>query len=212
MEQEWIDWISRSCPKSQLAINLATKFHDDQLDNLGVPYIKYVRDVVHRVCSFGEDTIIVGLLHHSVKYEKISLDEIEEKFGSNVRIGVEHITQRVDEDYLGEFLPRAVKNQSSKSVAIAMSSTNLTKLQWCADKKVQNEMEKMHSTALRFLGISEGLIQAKDISFMRCPWFRGWLPRGGWQVEERTTKVIKSSQRSSVPSAQELYLRRPIEL
>jgi hypothetical protein len=28
MEQEWIDWISRSNPKSQLAINLATKLHD----------------------------------------------------------------------------------------------------------------------------------------------------------------------------------------
>jgi len=212
MKQEWIDWISRSNPKSQLAINLATKLHDGQVDNLGVPYIKYVRDVVHRVCSFGEETIIVGLLHDSVKHEKITFDEIEKKFGSDVRIGVEHITQRVGEDYLEEFLPRVVKNQSSKSVAIAIGSTNLKKLQWYVDKKIQNEMEEKYSSSLRFMGISESLIKAKDITFIRCPWFRGWLPGGGRQVEEKTTKVDKFGQRSRGPSSEELYMRRPIEL
>ena len=212
MKQEWIDWISRSNPKSQLAIKLAAKLHSGQADEMGNPYIKYIRDIADRVCSFGEDTIIIALLHDSVKYEKITLDKIEEKFGSYVRSGVDHMTQREDENYLEDFLPRALEHPASKSVAIAICATNLSKLHLYTGENFQYEMDNKYSSALRLLGISEGLIEARDISFIRCPWFRGWLPKGGWKVEEKTTKVDKVGQRSPGPSSEELYMRRPIEI
>lgn len=120
-------WISGANERLSSAVNLAEKIHEGQFDKLGIPYINHVKEVADRVSEYGEDYIIVGLLHDSVEDTDITLEDIEAKFGRAIRDGVDGMTKREGEDYFDDYLPRVTLNELSRRVKVADSSHNLSK-------------------------------------------------------------------------------------
>ena len=105
------NWMSRASERLKSAVELAEKLHEGQVDKLGIPYIVHVQDVAYRVSGLGEDYIIVGLLHDSVEDTDITLEVIEEKFGKDVRDGVDGMAKKIGEDYFDDYLPRVASNK-----------------------------------------------------------------------------------------------------
>ena len=140
------------------ADKLAEKLHEGQTDKLGNPYIDHVRDVADRVSSLGENYAIVGLLHDSVEDTDITLEEIEEKFGKDVRDGVDGMTKREGEDYFDDYLPRVASNEISRNVKIADSSHNLSKNHLLKDPELRGKLKQKYTSVLQFLGGSFGTV------------------------------------------------------
>lgn len=59
------------------AIEFATRAHDGQTDQQGVPYILHVLRVGARLHEFGDAAVIAGLLHDVVEDTHHSLDDLK---------------------------------------------------------------------------------------------------------------------------------------
>jgi len=117
------------------------------------------------VSSLGETYAIVGLLHDAVEDTEITIEEIEKLFGKEVRGGVEGMTKKVGEDYFTDYLPRVLTNPISTNVKIADSTHNLSRTPLIKDLSTRERLVKKYTTVLRFLGVSEEMIESRSIYF-----------------------------------------------
>ena len=82
------------------AIDFAMEKHQGQLDKAGKPYFGHVLRVALSVAS-NEDTpddenyFIVALLHDVVEDCKVSLEEIEQRWGKVVADAVDSLSRRI---------------------------------------------------------------------------------------------------------------------
>ena len=79
----------------------AERYHADQTDKLGVPYIAHVADVAARVSDRGAVIEAIAWLHDLVEDSDVSLDAIAETFGARIAAGVDALTRREGEGYFG---------------------------------------------------------------------------------------------------------------
>jgi hypothetical protein len=94
--------------KMRAALEFAAQCHAGVLDKGGVPYICHPFQVALGVYHLGEDAFIAGVLHdvyedckgQVVNGEVVSLELIEDKFGSNVREIVDSVSRRPQETYM----------------------------------------------------------------------------------------------------------------
>jgi GTP pyrophosphokinase len=104
--------------KIKEAYLLADKMHKDQLRKSGEPYIIHPLSVAKILADYkvGPETLEAALLHDVVEDTSISLEEIEEKFGSGVAILVDGVTKisRI------KFSPKA-QAENVQKMLIAMS-------------------------------------------------------------------------------------------
>lgn len=94
------------------AYNFARERHEGQFRKSGEPYIHHLIEVAYILSELhaGPITIVAGLLHDVVEDTDTSLDEIEEKFGVDVRKLVDALTKiqrmklshRKEEEFVAE--------------------------------------------------------------------------------------------------------------
>ncbi len=106
------------------AIMLAAKVHDGQCDKAGEPYILHPLRVMLEMET--EAQRIVAILHDAVEDSAdVSLEDIAEKFGDEVRDAVDAMTRRDGEAYL-DFVSRAKRNPVARRVKLADVADNLS--------------------------------------------------------------------------------------
>lgn len=82
------------------AIAFAAEAHRLQRDKNGQPYILHPLRVMYAVLEKGlpETYAVVAVLHDTVEDTEVNLEEIEGRFGSVVRQGVDAVSRRRDPD------------------------------------------------------------------------------------------------------------------
>jgi (p)ppGpp synthase/HD superfamily hydrolase len=114
------------------AIDFAVSKHAGQVDKSGKPYIGHVFAVALRLADEVDDAIIAGLLHDTVEDTDTTLDEIEEKFGADVRYAVDSVTRREPstgwpkKELYRDFVSRAIADSIGKRVKIADLTDNMS--------------------------------------------------------------------------------------
>jgi len=88
--------------KTKEAFELGAEMHAGQTRRSGEPYFTHLIAVAHILADYGgdADTIIVALLHDALEDTSLSEDEIEERFGANVRRMIDALTKLDDADLL----------------------------------------------------------------------------------------------------------------
>lgn len=82
------------------AISFAADAHRHQHDKNGDPYILHPLRVMQKVLDKGlpQTYAVVAVLHDVVEDCNVNLEEIEDRFGSTVRRGVDAMTRRKNPD------------------------------------------------------------------------------------------------------------------
>lgn len=82
-------------PLIRSAYELAEKCHDGQFRDSGEPYIMHPLNVANILAELNMDdtTIMAGLLHDVVEDTNITLDQIAEKYGSDMKILIDGVTK-----------------------------------------------------------------------------------------------------------------------
>lgn len=98
--------------KIEEAFEFAKKAHEGQFRKSGEPYYHHLLEVAYILAQLqcGPSTIIAGLLHDTVEDTDVTLDDIEAKFGTDVRNIVDSLTKiqrlklshRKEEDFVAE--------------------------------------------------------------------------------------------------------------
>lgn len=115
--------------KIELARIIATGAHYGQVDKGGSPYIGHPSSVASMVDEGVEE--IVAWLHDTVEDTNITLSDIEELFGKEVRDAVDAITRRKGEDR-SVYLKRVKDNPIAKNVKVAdlMHNSDLGRIKY----------------------------------------------------------------------------------
>ncbi|OCA86250.1 bifunctional (p)ppGpp synthetase/guanosine-3',5'-bis(diphosphate) 3'-pyrophosphohydrolase [Pradoshia sp. D12] len=100
-----------------LAIELAKKYHKDQFDKGGNPYINHPLAVMNRLDTAEEK--IVGVLHDIIEDTELTFDDLREYgFSEKIIAGIDSVTRREGEER-GAFIYRAKLNELGRTVKIA---------------------------------------------------------------------------------------------
>lgn len=102
------------------AISIATEAHSGQFDKSGFPYIAHPFRVMLRLQEDGvsETLLVAAILHDTVEDTHITLDLIDDHFGSEVRHIVDAVTRR-DETYM-DFIKR-IKKSGPEAVSLKLA-------------------------------------------------------------------------------------------
>lgn len=98
-----------------MAYEFAKKAHEGQKDRSGNDYITHPVWVANHLMD--TNLKVVAYLHDVVEDSDITLDEIENNFGLDIRNSIDSLTKRKDEDYLG-YIERLMKDPIAKEVKI----------------------------------------------------------------------------------------------
>ena len=112
-----------------LAEQVATKAHEGQTRWDGTPYIAHPARVAKWLENQGYPKIyqIVGWLHDTVEDTGLLYEEIQDKFGPEVKKAVQCLTHDEDESYT-EYIMRVRTNKIASAVKIADLNDNLRDL------------------------------------------------------------------------------------
>ncbi len=106
------------------AITLATTAHEGQKRKSGEPYIIHPLSVASTLIDWGMDgdSVIAGILHDTVEDTDVTLETIENNFGSDVAFLVDGVTKvsqaRAGMQDLNEYLPQTKDNLSKLLIAV----------------------------------------------------------------------------------------------
>lgn len=106
------------------AISMATTAHKGQKRKSGEPYITHPLSVAGTLVEWGMDidSVIAGVLHDTVEDTELTLEEIENIFGSDIAFLVDGVTKvsqaRSGMNDLAEYLPQTKDNLSKLLIAI----------------------------------------------------------------------------------------------
>lgn len=137
------------------AIQLAVEAHEGDTDTAGATYIRHPLRLMGQMDT--EQERIVAVLHDVVEDSERELEEIEEKFGREVRDAVDALTKDQDDDvdYLDEYIPNIESNPLARKVKRADLRDNLdvTRLTEIDDDMVDN-IQKYHKS-LQYLEVEK---------------------------------------------------------
>lgn len=133
------------------AIQLAVEAHAGDTDKAGETYIRHPLRLMQQMET--ETERVVAVLHDVVEDTEYDLDDIEHKFGTEVRDAVDAVTKRDGEDYEG-LIDRAAANSIARSVKIADLEDNMdiTRLD-TVDSEIGERLEKYHQSWERLRSI-----------------------------------------------------------
>lgn len=102
----------------ELAQEIAMEVHSGQVDKAGASYYRHAFAVGGAVESVGG--AIVGYLHDTVEDQpdRITLDEIEEMFGVEIRNSVDAITHRKGRETYKEYIERCAADKYAREAKI----------------------------------------------------------------------------------------------
>jgi len=100
----------------------AKERHFGQFDRAGVPYIEHPRAVAAKVDTDTEK--VVAFLHDTVEDTNTTLDEIRNKFGTEVADAVECLTHKKGVPYM-EYVKGIKTNDLARRVKLADLSHNM---------------------------------------------------------------------------------------
>ena len=117
---------------------LATKWHAQQKDKAGLPYITHPQRVAARLDTPQEQ--VVGWLHDTVEDTGLTLDEITERFGSATAEAVDAISRREGESWEA-YLCRVKANPMARRVKISdlIDNSNLARIPCIAMRDVERQ-------------------------------------------------------------------------
>ena len=131
----------------EAAIALAVRAHTGQMDEDGFPHIVHCMEVFHRVQVVfeehefrgypatkytQEEILIASILHDTVEDTPVTLDQIEQEFGKNVREIVDSVSRRVDsvdgsKEFYRDFIYRCKANAGGLIVKYADLTHNYSR-------------------------------------------------------------------------------------
>ncbi len=167
------------------AIELATKAHAGQKRKSGEPYIIHPIAVAATLIEWGMDvdSVIAGVLHDTVEDTDVTLEQIENNFGSDVAFLVDGVTKvsqaRAGMQDLDKYLPQTKDNLSKLLIAVGQDVRviiikladrlhNLQTLQHMpADKqrKIARESLEVFGPMADRLGMGRVRMQIEELAF-----------------------------------------------
>lgn len=106
----------------ELAKRFAAKAHEGQKDKAGEPYINHPTKVAGMVDTYEEK--IVAYLHDTVEDTDVTIEKIEELFGTKVAGAVSCLTHKKQKDYY-EYIESLFGNKTAIKVKIADLTHNM---------------------------------------------------------------------------------------
>lgn len=107
----------------ELAITIAAKAHDNQVDKSGEPYILHPLRVMQ--AGKTDEERIVGMLHDVIEDTSVTAEDLlDSGFSQSIVDAVLALTRRGDESY-SQFIDRAAMNPLAKAVKIADLMDNM---------------------------------------------------------------------------------------
>ena len=127
---------------------LATKAHEGQIDNAGLPDITPPERVASRMEN--PEAQVIGCLHDTVEDTPITLRDIEATFGPETAAAVDAISRRDGEPW-SDYLERVAANPMARQVKISdlIDNSNLSRIPHVTLKDV--ERQKKYNKALKKL-------------------------------------------------------------
>jgi RelA/SpoT family (p)ppGpp synthetase len=167
------------------AVDLATTAHKGQKRKSGEPYIIHPLAVAGTLIDWGMDidSVIAGILHDTVEDTHVTLEELENLFGSDVAFLVDGVTKvsqaRAGMQDLAEYLPQTKDNLSKLLIAVGQDVRviiikladrlhNLQTLQHMpAEKqtKISRESLEVFAPMADRLGMGRVRMQIEEIAF-----------------------------------------------
>jgi len=154
----------------EAAIALAVRAHTGQMDEDGFPHIVHCMEVFHRVQVVfeehefrgypatkytQEEILIASILHDTVEDSPITLDQIEEEFGKNVRDIVDSVSRRVESDgskeFYRDFIYRAKENAGGLIIKYADLTHNYSRSVKIKKASWRNKLQYKYGIALTVL-------------------------------------------------------------
>ena len=117
------------------AYSFAKEMHKDQKRKSGEPYLQHLIETAYTLASLqaGPHTIAAGFLHDVVEDCNVTLDEIETRFGKDIRTLVDAVTKiqqmklnRIDEEEFEAEGHRKIFIAMAKDIRVIMVKTRTT--------------------------------------------------------------------------------------
>lgn len=102
--------------KTKLALSIATKAHEGQVDKGGLPYILHPIHLAKEMDE--EDACIVALLHDVVEDSPVTFEDLSPHFSPTILKALRLLTHREDEAY-ADYIKRLKTNPLAKKVKLA---------------------------------------------------------------------------------------------
>ena len=160
------------------AREFAIKAHAAQVDKLGYPYAAHVIHIGNTLAPYGPEAEATGYLHDVVEDCRVSLNDIEARFGSVVRASVDAMTKRPSEDYHEAYLGRLLDDPIGPLAKYADSRHNFGKIHLLHDPAARERLTAKYIAVFRKLEAAQpalldwGPIPA--LTFVKG----GWVPNG----------------------------------
>lgn len=132
----------------------------------GEPYLWHVLDVARRVRPLGPACEIVAVLHDTVEDTGTTLEEIEARFGREIRDGVDAMSKREGEDFFEDYMARVVMNPIAQVVKFSDSTDNLSRVGGIPDPVTRQKKEAKYR---RVLSMLEDILPPETIGTIRTP-------------------------------------------
>ncbi len=110
------------------AISLAAEAHEGQYRWDGSPYITHPLRVMEAIGYASDSFATAAVLHDTVEDTFVTLDQIKDNFGEEVREIVDCLTKRENETYRN-FILRCKKNKGATRIKIRDIEDNLRDLE-----------------------------------------------------------------------------------
>ncbi len=138
------------------AYGFAAGHHRSQTDKSGQPYVRHCIRVAFAVKDLGPEYELVGLFHDIVEDTDCTLDQVRAGWGDVVAAGVEAMTVREGEDYLGQYIPRVLSNDHARAVKLADARDNLGRNDEIPDPEKRAQLREKYNRVILLLEKAAG--------------------------------------------------------
>lgn len=163
------------------AYEYALSKHSNQIRKSGEPYVQHLIETAYTLARFqsGPNTIAAGFLHDVVEDCDVTLEEIEEQFGSDIESLVDAVT-KLQKLQLNRIDPREFEAEGHRKIFIAMAKDirviiikladrlhNMRTLEWLKPERqlaIARETLEVYAPIAHRLGINKIKSELEDLS------------------------------------------------
>ncbi len=163
------------------AYEFALSNHSDQIRKSGEPYVQHLIETAYTLARLqsGPNTIAAGFLHDVVEDCDVTLEEIEELFGSDIESLVDAVT-KLQKLQLNRIDPREFEAEGHRKIFIAMAKDirviiikladrlhNMRTLEWLKPERqlaIARETLEVYAPIAHRLGINKIKSELEDLS------------------------------------------------
>ncbi|MBS6441534.1 MAG: bifunctional (p)ppGpp synthetase/guanosine-3',5'-bis(diphosphate) 3'-pyrophosphohydrolase [Coprobacillus sp.] len=163
------------------AYSFAKEMHKDQKRKSGEPYLQHLIETAYTLASLqaGPHTIAAGFLHDVVEDCNVTLDEIETRFGKDIRTLVDAVTKiqqmklnRIDEEEFEAEGHRKIFIAMAKDIRVIIIKLadrlhNMRTLSWLKPERqiaISRETLEVYAPIAHRLGINKIKSELEDLS------------------------------------------------